>query len=217
MKRKLLLSGLIISVLSLAFNTFIFNYFESKRNSYYQDIDYIKSRNIVMSTELSKAELSKFFSDFYINFLLNYLSSEKYKNDTTSILNLYKKRDASLIKALNYAYNSTITDPINGYDSSKVDEIKEKINMYNMKQAKAYYTPFSDNETDQILRLYNVYNKENNDLIQKNNSKVKENIKNLTKTNNYFIILKIIGFTLQITGLVLIFLKDFSTADKGKE
>jgi hypothetical protein len=209
--KKILLIGLVVSIISMLFNVYIYTFFANKISEKENDISFLRERNLVLSNEFNHAEHFEFFSDYYSLEIETRMVYENANLNSVHIKNLFIKKDRALIKALNYAYNSTVLDPLTDYDSTKLSEIKEYITEFSA-NAKSESTAIFDNDkVNQILVLYTDYYTKHEKLIKKNNEEISNLNESLSDLKKRFGISKGIALSLQIAGLILVFLKDYKS------
>jgi len=205
--KKFLIIGLIISIISILFNVFVYTYFSDEIIEKEEEISFLRSRNLVLSNEFSDAEHFIFFSDYY-SIETKKVFTEINNYDSSEIKYLTTQRDLFLIKSLNYSYNSTVLNPLSDKDSTKEFEIKKYIDVFNSNQKSQNIFGLSNKQRASIKNLFTGYYQNHENLIINNNKQIDYLLDDLSDLGRNYEISKGIAVSLQVIGLVLIFLKD---------
>jgi len=206
--KKLLIAGLIISIISVLFNVFVYTYYSNHISEKENKISFLKSRNLMLSIEYANAEHTSFFSDYYAIEKMSLLNLPKSEIDKDYLRALNIRRDMSLAESLNGVINSTIMDPFTDYDSLKIHHINLYNNIFNNRVRSENYSGYTIAESKDILNLYDSYYQEHVNLIKTNNKQIKTLNDETTILKKYFGYSKGVAISLQVIGLILIFLKD---------
>ena len=200
--------GLIISIISLIFNTIMISENENKRNTISNEIAYYRIRNSSLYSDFANAEHQEFYAGFYNIWTYNLIKNGNNKEDTLWIRSILQKRDASLIKSINYACNSTVFDPTKNWDEKKKAEIQSLVYYYNALLKLPKYKEFDKKKLTEINEKYSIYEKACDSIIRHNNSVITEFTNKNIVLNKWGIWYRSLGMIFQVVGLLLIFLKD---------
>ncbi|MFH0755731.1 MAG: hypothetical protein V2B15_00400 [Bacteroidota bacterium] len=208
MTRNIILkTGLFISIISLIFNTYVLTKSESKKNQSIDRIDYYRIKNISLYNDLIAAEQQKFFADFYNIWLINFFKS-KTENDSINTHILLQRRDASFVKSINYAFNSTVLDPTDNWDEKSMNNVTQYVNLYNQSIKSPAYNGFDSLTLKQISADFSKYEVAHDSLIRNNNKEILNFKKENNRLDKRLAWYKSLGMIFQVIGLILIFLKD---------
>ena len=201
-RKNILLSlGLIISIASIGFNVFVFGFHNDKISQKEEEMDNINFTNLYLSNEFNHAE-NMYFKGRNIQYLLNNLKDQNDSDIKDYLETLRKDLDLVMFKSTNYAYNSTIVEGKNEYDSIVV------------KQFNYYVEKFVGNKrftSTDLMNLKKAYdgfyltheNHMKESMVQK--EELRTEIRELKQNNSW---MNFLAISFQTIGLLLVFLKD---------
>jgi len=138
--KKLLIAGLIISIISVLFNVFVYTYYSNHISEKENKISFLKSRNLMLSIEYANAEHTSFFSDYYAIEKMSLLNLPKSEIDKDYLRALNIRRDMSLAESLKIAISSSA--PLSKTFLAKVTTSTGSVSANTL--TKSFFTPLRE-------------------------------------------------------------------------
>ncbi|GAB5525274.1 MAG: hypothetical protein Roseis2KO_31460 [Roseivirga sp.] len=211
--KKLLIFGFTLSVISIIFNVTVSAYYANEVADIEDSINSIKSVGVRSSQKLTSAEQFMAFGNLYLAHAVNLNKGQDRMPEFAKYFN--DQRYRSLVTAVNYSLFSILKNPKKPSDLEKeeinaVESIFSKYNQQIEKTGTYSITNEDLRKIDSLFKRHLIYvsealEKDSVELISLAEQKIK--LEKHSKISNSFAV------SLQVLGLLFIFLKDFKSED----
>ncbi len=203
MKNLVLTLGLIVSLISVVFNVWVFGFNTKLLADKEEELAFISYSNLYLSAEFNHAE-NIYFKSRQLEYLLHPSFAGNLEKANDSLIKMLEEDlGTTRIKAMNYALNSSIDMVSSKYNNAELAELQGYLNLFNSQKK------LESNTLEELKGKYTEYYQRHESYILKNMNKkieLRTEISNLERKNSW---MKAVAISLQTIGLILVFMKDY--------